>query len=155
MISMIHCPHRIVALLPAVIALALHSATPTLAAVSALPSPSSQCLSQHLLHNSSFVHDAPAHAFPRGGGFGFPAGWHPFGYAISDLGKRYLEFEGSRDGDVGRFLSSLMSGGRKSRKALREQWLEITRVSKKRQSMRIYRTMDDLIDFCLEAGFIV
>ena len=95
---------------------------------------------------------------PRGGAaaFGFPAGWHPFGYALSELGQRYLAFEGSRDGDVGKFLSSTLSG-RKSRKTwneLREYWREITRYSKKRQSMRIYRTIDDLIDFCLDAGFI-
>ena len=95
---------------------------------------------------------------PRGGtaAFGFPAGWHPFGYALSELGERYLAFEGSRDGDVGKFLSSTLSGrkSRKTRNELREYWREITRYSKKRQSMRIYRTIDDLIDFCLDAGFI-
>ena len=92
----------------------------------------------------------------RTAAFGFPAGWHPFGYALSELGERYLAFEGSRDGDVGKFLSSTLSGrkSRKTRNELREYWREITRYSKKRQSMRIYRTIDDLIDFCLDAGFV-
>eukprot|EP00562_Extubocellulus_spinifer_P004924 CAMPEP_0178515498 /NCGR_PEP_ID=MMETSP0696-20121128/24588_1 /TAXON_ID=265572 /ORGANISM="Extubocellulus spinifer, Strain CCMP396" /LENGTH=145 /DNA_ID=CAMNT_0020145663 /DNA_START=208 /DNA_END=645 /DNA_ORIENTATION=+ len=131
-----------------VVALAVHSATGTITSAAA----ASQCSPPRPLHRHLSAHDVAVS--PRGGGFGFPAGWHPFGYGLTELGRRYLEFEGSRDGDVGRFLSSLTSGGRKSKKALKEQWLEVTRVSKKRQSMRIYRTMDDLIDFCLETGFV-
>ena len=94
---------------------------------------------------------------PRGGAAAalnpFPAGYNPLGYAVTDLGKTYLEFEGSLDSDVGRFLSTLKSK-RKSKTALKEQWLEIVRVSKKAQSMRIYRKLDDMIEFCLSAGFI-
>jgi hypothetical protein len=88
----------------------------------------------------------------RGGGY-LPAGWNPFGYAITDLGLEYLKFEGSLDSDVGRFLASLKSG-RKKHKIIREQWVEIVRVSKTGQSMRILRTLDDLIVFCIKAGFL-
>ena len=84
----------------------------------------------------------------------FPSGYNPFGYALTDLGKQYLDFDGSLDSDVGRFLASLKSGKRKSASVIKEQWLEVVRVSKKAQSMRIYRTMDALISFCLKAGFI-
>jgi hypothetical protein len=93
---------------------------------------------------------------PRGGGgisWMIPAGWHPFGYAISDLGLKFLEFEGSLDCDVGRLLASLKSS-RKTEATLKEQWLEIVRVSKTGQSMRIYRTIPELLQFCLQAGFI-
>jgi hypothetical protein len=92
---------------------------------------------------------------PRGGGISWmiPAGWHPFGYAISDLGLKFLEFEGSLDCDVGRLLASLKSS-RKTEATLKEQWLEIVRVSKTGQSMRIYRTIPELLQFCLQAGFI-
>ena len=88
----------------------------------------------------------------RGGGY-LPAGWNPFGYYITDLGLEYLNFDGSLDSDVGRFLASLKSS-RKKRNVLREQWLEIVRVSKTGQSMRILRRLDELIDFCLKAGFL-
>ena len=114
----------------------------------------------HVMNNNpiSWQVATATEGIPRGGAaaFGFPAGWHPFGYALSELGERYLAFEGSRDGDVGKFLSSTLSGrkSRKTRKELRDYWREITRYSKKRQSMRIYRTIDDLIDFCLDAGFM-
>ena len=87
----------------------------------------------------------------RGGGL-IPAGYHPLGYKISDLGIKFLEFDGSLDSDVGRFLASLKQ--RKSTAALKAQWMEILRVSKKGQSMRIYRQLQDLTDFCLQAGFI-
>ena len=91
----------------------------------------------------------------RGGAINpFPAGYNPFGYSLTDLGKTYLEFEGSLETDIGRFLSTLKSGKRKSRDTMKEQWLEIVRVSKKGQSMRILRKLDDLIEFCLKAGFI-
>jgi len=96
---------------------------------------------------------AVASSIPRGGGL-IPGGYHPFGYGLTDLGRRYLEFDGSLDGDVGRFLASLKSGGRKTRSILKDQWLEVVRVSKKGQAMRILRTLDDLLDFCLKAGFI-
>jgi hypothetical protein len=89
---------------------------------------------------------------PRGGGY-IPAGWNPFGYFITPLGLTFLEFDGSLDSDVGRFLASLKSG-RKKRSALKEQWLEIVRVSKTGQSMRILRRLDDLIDFCIKAGLL-
>lgn len=89
---------------------------------------------------------------PRGGGY-IPAGWNPFGYFITPLGLKFLEFDGSLDSDIGRFLASLKSG-RKKRSALREQWLEIVRVSKSGQSMRILRRLDDLIEFCIKAGFL-
>ena len=84
----------------------------------------------------------------------FPAGYNPFGYSLTDLGKTYLEFEGSLESDIGKFLSTMKSGKRKSKDTMKEQWLEIVRVSKKGQSMRILRKLDDLIDFCLKAGFI-
>uniref|UniRef100_A0A7S2HBD1 Uncharacterized protein n=1 Tax=Helicotheca tamesis TaxID=374047 RepID=A0A7S2HBD1_9STRA len=89
----------------------------------------------------------------RGGGLPVPAGWNPFGYAVTELGLKFLRFDGALDCDVGRFLASLKSG-RKTQKFLKDQWLEVVRVSKKGQSMRIYRTLDDLIAFCLKAGFI-
>jgi hypothetical protein len=88
---------------------------------------------------------------PRGGGWSL-AGWNPFGYKITALGERFLGFEGSLDSDVGRFLASLKN--RKTRAALKSQWVEIVKVSKTGQTMRIYRTLDDLIKFCLDAGFI-
>mmetsp|Transcript_6059 Transcript_6059/g.11057 ORF Transcript_6059/g.11057 Transcript_6059/m.11057 type:complete len:178 (+) Transcript_6059:69-602(+) len=94
----------------------------------------------------------------RGGGAAalnpFPSGYNPFGYGLTDFGKEYLAFNGSLDSDVGRFLSTLKGGQRKTEAVMKEQWLEIVRVSKKGQSMRIYRTLDDLIKFCLAAGFI-
>ena len=92
----------------------------------------------------------------RGGGFGLsslvPAGYNPFGYKITELGEEFLGFEGSLDSDVGRFLSSIRT--RKRFDAIKSQWLEILRVSKKGQSMRIYKSLQELIDFCLAAGFL-
>ena len=38
--------------------------------------------------------------------------------------------------------------------AIKSQWLEILRISKKGQSMRIYKSLQELIDFCLAAGFL-
>mmetsp|Transcript_34479 Transcript_34479/g.46177 ORF Transcript_34479/g.46177 Transcript_34479/m.46177 type:complete len:158 (-) Transcript_34479:254-727(-) len=101
----------------------------------------------------SIANAVPVVQISRGGGLPVPAGWNPFGYAITDLGLKFLSFEGTLDSDIGRFLASLKSG-RKTQQTLKDQWLEIVRVSKKGQSMRIYRTLDDLIDFCLKAGFI-
>lgn len=88
---------------------------------------------------------------PRGGGL--LAGYNPFGYKITQLGLDFLDFDGSLDSDVGRFLASLKSS-RKKRGVIKEQWVEIVRVSKSGQSMRILRTLDDLIAFCLSAGFL-
>ena len=97
-------------------------------------------------------------SIPRGGAAAtlnpFPSGYNPFGYSLTDLGKEYLAYDGSLDSDVGRFLSSLKSGKRKSTTVMKEQWLEVVRVSKKGQSMRVYRKLDELITFCLKAGFI-
>lgn len=91
----------------------------------------------------------------RGGAVNIlPAGYNPFGYGLTDLGRKYLEFNGSLESDVGQFLSTLKSGKRKTSSTLKEQWLEIVRVSKKGQSMRIYKGLDGFIDFCLSAGFI-
>ena len=102
------------------------------------------------------VLDATAVSNLRGGAAlnPFPSGYHPFGYGLTDLGKRYLEFDGSLDSDVGRFLATLKGGKRKSADTMKEQWLEVVRVSKKAQSMRVYRQLDDLISFCLKAGFL-
>jgi hypothetical protein len=94
---------------------------------------------------------SPFQNIQRGGGL-IPAGYHPLGYKISNLGLRFLEYDGSLDSDVGRFLASLKQ--RKSTSALKAQWMEILRVSKKGQSMRIYRKLEDLIDFCLKAGLV-
>jgi hypothetical protein len=88
---------------------------------------------------------------PRGGGL-LPGGWNPFGYKITELGEQYLGFHGSLDSDVGRFLASLKT--RKSSATLKAQWVEIIKVSKQGQSMRIYRMFQELLQFCLAAGFI-
>ena len=89
----------------------------------------------------------------RGGGWLIPAGWNPFGYKITSLGEDFLAFEGSRDCDVGRFISSLKA--RRSRKAtIKDSWREIVRASKTGQAMRIYRLVDELINFCIKAGLI-
>jgi len=95
----------------------------------------------------------------------FPSGYHPFGYGITDLGRSYLEFDGSIDSDIGKFLSTFKggasdggggsgSGKRKSTATMKDQWLEIVRVAKTGQSMRIYRRLDEIVDFCIKAGFL-
>jgi hypothetical protein len=89
----------------------------------------------------------------RGGGFLLPSGWNPFGYKITPLGEQFLSFGDSLSSDVGRFLASLKSS-RKRRSVLKNAWLEIMRASKTAQAMRIYRTMDELLDFCLKAGLV-
>lgn len=94
-----------------------------------------------------------ANSIPRGGGYLIPAGWNPFGYKITTLGETFLSFDGSLDGDVGRFLASLKSG-RKRMSAMKEQWLEVVRVSKSGQTMRVYRQLQELLDFCLRAGLV-
>jgi hypothetical protein len=88
-----------------------------------------------------------------GGGSIFPAGWNPMGYKITPLGERFLSMGDSLSCDVGRFLASLKSN-RKRRSILKDSWLEIVRASKTGQAMRIYRTIDDLLDFCLQAGLV-
>ena len=88
----------------------------------------------------------------RGGGLLIPAGYNPFGYKITEFGLKFLEFDGSLDCDVGRFLTSIRT--RKRFDAIKSQWLEVLRVSKKGQAMRIYRKLDELITFCLKAGFL-
>ena len=90
---------------------------------------------------------------PRGGDSWLPAGRHPLGYKITKLGHEYLTYEGSMDGDIGRFLAGLKKQ-RRSFSSIKEQWLEIVRVAKTGQSSRIYRKLDELIAFCLKAGFI-
>ena len=90
----------------------------------------------------------------RGGVNLIPAGYNPLGYRITELGLKFLEFDGSLDCDVGRFLAGMKTGTRKSFATIKEQWLEIVRVSKQGQSMRVYRTLEELIDFCLKAGFL-
>jgi hypothetical protein len=90
---------------------------------------------------------------PRGGGWSWiPAGWNPFGYKITPLGEEFLKFDGSLHGDVGRFLAAMKS--RKTTSSIKQQWLEVVRASHSGQTMRIYRSIDKLIKFCLEAGFI-
>jgi hypothetical protein len=92
-------------------------------------------------------------AIPRGGGYIIPSGWNPFGYKITTLGETFLSFDGSLDCDVGRLLASLKSG-RKRLSAMKEQWLEVVRVSKSGQTMRVYRQLQELLDFCLRAGLV-
>ncbi len=77
---------------------------------------------------------------------------NPFGYQITDLGLTFLEFDGSLESDVGRFLASVKS--RKRFEAIKSQWLEILRVSKTGQSMRIYKSLDDIIKFCINANLL-
>jgi hypothetical protein len=89
----------------------------------------------------------------RGGGL-IPAGYNPFGYKTTALGERFLEFGPTcLESDVGRLLASLKTK-RKTLSLIQTQWLEIVRVSKSGQSMRIYRSLQDLIDFCLAARLI-
>jgi hypothetical protein len=88
----------------------------------------------------------------RGGGWIVPVGWNPFGYKVTALGDEFLAFEGSLDGDLGRFLASVRK--RKTKAALKANWVEVVRVAKTRQSSRIYRLLDDFLAFCLKAGFL-
>jgi hypothetical protein len=89
----------------------------------------------------------------RGGAGFIPAGWNPFGYAMTSIGEEFLQFDGSLDSDIGRFVASLKSS-RKTKATIKETWLEIVRVSKTAQAMRIYRKIDEIIDFCLKVGLI-
>lgn len=76
------------------------------------------------------------------------------GYRITALGERFLEFGTScLESDVGRLLASLKAK-RKTMSSIQTEWLEIVRMSKSGQSMRIYRSLQELIDFCLSARLI-
>ena len=88
----------------------------------------------------------------RGGGSWFPAGYHPLGYKITELGEQFLAIEGSLEGDIGRFLASLKR--RKTVNALKRNWLEVVRVAKTAQAMRIRRKLEEYIAFCLAANLI-
>jgi hypothetical protein len=99
------------------------------------------------------IHTITAIEELRGGGWIVPAGWNPLGYKITPLGEEYLSYDGSLDSDVGRFVASLKSG-RKRFQTIKDQWLEVLRVSKTGQSMRIYKQLQDLLNFCLKAGLI-
>mmetsp|Transcript_21633 Transcript_21633/g.30136 ORF Transcript_21633/g.30136 Transcript_21633/m.30136 type:complete len:169 (+) Transcript_21633:149-655(+) len=88
----------------------------------------------------------------RGGFSIFPSGWNPMGYKITRLGEQFLSFDGTLETDVGRFLASLKR--RKWKSTLKSEWLEILRASKKAQTMRVYRKLDELLKFCLKSGFI-
>lgn len=89
---------------------------------------------------------------PSGGGL-IPGGYNPFGYKITQLGEEFLKYDGSLDSDVGRLLSTLKSQ-RKTFKTLKDQWLEVVRVSQSGQSMRIYRLLQELVGFCVKAGLL-
>ena len=89
----------------------------------------------------------------RGGGTFVPGGYNPFGYKITALGEEFLKFDGSVDSDVGRLISTLKSG-RKRYSTIKEQWLEVMRISKSGQNMRIYRMLQELLDFCVKAGLV-
>jgi hypothetical protein len=107
------------------------------------------------VESSSVIHSGPIRLLVvdihRGGGL-IPAGYHPLGYKMTALGEIFLAFDGSMDSDVGRFLASLKQ--RKSMNTIKGQWLEVVRVAKNAQSMRIYRKLPDLIDFCINAGLM-
>jgi hypothetical protein len=89
----------------------------------------------------------------RGGRYLVPGGWNPMGYKITELGIQFLSLGDSLSCDVGRFIASLKSN-RKRRATIKDSWLEIVRVSKTGQAMRIYRTVDELLDFCLKTGLV-
>lgn len=143
---------------------------------STLPTASENCVSAKCARDLHLLYDERSHEYTiengfarketfitndyswknvqRGGGLSsfIPSGYNPFGYQITELGEKFLEFDGSLDSDIGRFLASVKT--RKRFDAIKSQWLEILRVSKKGQSMRIYRSLEDFIKFCLKAGFL-
>lgn len=80
------------------------------------------------------------------------AGYNPFGLVVTDLGLEFLEYEGSRESDLGKLLSSLKV--RKRRSTIKAEWIELVRFSRSAQSTRIYQKLDELLDFLLRAGFI-
>ena len=80
------------------------------------------------------------------------AGLNPFGYKLTTLGEQFLEFEGSRDSDLGRLLSSLKS--RKTKSRLKSEWLEVMRNAKSGQSVRVYKGIDEMIALLLQMGLL-
>jgi hypothetical protein len=88
----------------------------------------------------------------RGGGYLSSRRLESTATRITALGEAFLAFDGSLDGDVGR--SWQVSECRKRMSAMKEQWLEVVRVSKSGQTMRVYRQLQELLDFCLQAGLV-
>ena len=86
----------------------------------------------------------------RGGGL--LSGMNPLGYKMTALGEQFLEFDGSRDSDLGRLLSSLKSSKRHS--SIKSEWLELMRFSKTGQALRVYKELDAFLAFLLQCGFI-
>ena len=86
----------------------------------------------------------------RGGGL--LAGLNPLGYKMTALGSEFLAFDGSRDSDLGRLLSSLKQ--RKRTSTIKSEWLELVRFSKTGQAVRVYKDLDRLLSFLLAAGLI-
>lgn len=86
------------------------------------------------------------------GSWWIPSGYHPYGYQITPLGEEFLSFQGSLDCDLGRFLASLKQ--RKTTYALKTAWLEVVRNSKTGQSMNVYKSIDEMIKYCLKAKLI-
>ena len=80
------------------------------------------------------------------------AGLNPFGYKISERGETFLEYEGSRDSDLGKLLSSLKQ--RKTTSRIKSEWLELMRYSKTGQSVRIYKDLDAMLALLLKMGLI-
>ena len=83
-------------------------------------------------------HDSEVSRGMRVRGGSMLAGMNPFGYKISSAGEKFLEYEGSRDSDLGRLLSSVISK-RKTLSTLKSEWLELMRYAKTGQSVRIYK----------------
>mmetsp|Transcript_795 Transcript_795/g.3290 ORF Transcript_795/g.3290 Transcript_795/m.3290 type:complete len:140 (-) Transcript_795:1521-1940(-) len=86
------------------------------------------------------------------GGFNPFAGYHPFGYKITPLGEQFLAFNGIRDSDLGRLLSSLKS--RKTYSTIKREWIELTRFSKTAQAAHIMKSLREMLDFLLAARLI-
>mmetsp|Transcript_27847 Transcript_27847/g.88516 ORF Transcript_27847/g.88516 Transcript_27847/m.88516 type:complete len:130 (-) Transcript_27847:74-463(-) len=86
------------------------------------------------------------------GGFNPFAGINPFGYKITDLGEKFLAFDGSKESDLGRLLSSLKS--RKTTSQIKAEWIELVRFSKTAQAAHILRTLQELLDFLLATKMI-
>jgi hypothetical protein len=63
-----------------------------------------------------------------------------------------LAFSGSLECDLGRFLVSLKK--RKTTYALKTAWLEVVRNSKTSQALNIYKSIDQMLKYCLKAKFI-
>ena len=73
------------------------------------------------------------------------------------MGKRFLALDGSNQSNLGQYLGtwkSTLTKGPKSPNEIKEKWLEILRHTKTKESSRIYRTIDILYQFSLDAKFI-